>query len=385
MRYYATADWVFPITSAPLAQGVLVYNQAGEILEVLPLEALPQGVVLQSYAGALVPGFINTHCHLELSHLKGRIAQHTGLVGFVQEIIKQRQAGDAAITAAMLQADKEMYNNGIVAVADISNLPISAEVKRQSSIFYHTFIEVLGFNPAAAVNIVERAKALQNAFGGLCSSIVPHAPYTVSDALFKALGQLEQELLSIHNQETEAEEAFFQNKTGDFLKLYEFLNLSLAHYVAPQKSSLQHYLPMLAAAKILLVHNTFTSDADRDFALAQHQDLYWCACPQANLYIEGQLPQLEAWQKKGLKITLGTDSLASNKQLNILSEMQCLQQAQGINFEQLLYAATLEGAHFLGQQDLLGSFDRGKRPGINLIQIDENFNILSDQVKRITA
>lgn len=378
MVSYISASYVYPVSAAPLKDGVIGIDSEGLIKEILTAtEAVSKGITdITYYKGALVPGFVNTHCHLELSHLKGKIAKHTGLPGFVEQVIRQRQAEEAEVIAAMEEADRKMYENGIVAVGDISNKLISKEVKEMSGIHYHTFIEAMGFNPVKAEEIIKAAVELKNAFQPLPASIVPHASYSVSDELFHQIrteGEKNNDLISIHNQETPDENAFFEHKTGSFLKLYQFLGLNIDFFEATGKTSLVSYLPKLSTAqKTLLVHNTFTSKSDLDFASAHHQFLYWCLCPNANLYIEDKLPELQLLREANVKITLGTDSLASNDQLSIIEEMKTLQDHFKISFDELLKWATWNGAAFLGIEDHFGSLTVGKTPGIVLLEVAGN-------------
>lgn len=378
MVSYISASYIYPVSAAPLKDGVIGIDSEGVIKEILTAaEAASKGITdITYYKGALVPGLINTHCHLELSHLKGKIAKHTGLPGFVEQVICQRQAEAAEVVAAMEAADRQMYENGIVAVGDISNKLISKEVKEISGIYYHTFIEAMGFNPVKAAEIISAAVELKNAFKPLAGSVVPHAPYSVSDELFQQIrieGEKNDDLISIHNQETPDENTFFEHKKGSFLNLYQFLGLNIDFFQATGKTSLASYLPKLSTSqKTLLVHNTFTSKSDLDFAAAHHQSLYWCLCPNANLYIENKLPELKLLQDANVKITLGTDSLASNDQLSIIEEMKTLQDHFKISFGELLKWATWNGAAFLGIEDHFGSLAVGKAPGIVLLEIVDN-------------
>jgi cytosine/adenosine deaminase-related metal-dependent hydrolase len=373
MSSYLSASWIYPVSSPALEQGVLAISDTGTIEAIYTAEeaARLNITAIRFYEGALVPGLINTHCHLELSHLWNKIPRHTGLPGFVQQVMQQRQASDAEIEEAMLEADAAMQANGIVAVGDISNQLRSRAVKLQSKLYYHTFVEAMGFNPERATEIINNAATLQLAFAPLRATIVPHAPYSVSEPLFAAIQAASgkpEESISIHNQETAEENSFFEKKTGHFLKLYEFLGLDISFFEARGKSSLQSYLPLMATGtKTLLVHNTFTSRADLEFAAGMHENLFWCLCPKANLYIENRLPDIDLLREAGVKITLGTDSLASNDQLNILAEMKTLQDEADVPFDLLLRWATLNGAAFLGITERFGSFEPGKQPGVNWI------------------
>ncbi|MCX2586195.1 amidohydrolase family protein [Pedobacter sp. MR22-3] len=387
MLRYFSADWIFPVASAPVKDGAVAIRPDGEIFAILTEEEIAKlDVDVIKYKGAIVPGFINTHCHLELSHMLGQIPEHTGLVEFVRSIITNRQADGEQILEAMYNADQKMFENGIVAVGDISNQVSSKTVKQNSKIHYHTFIEALGFNPESAASIMDHVKGIKEDFEPLPASIVPHAPYTVSAELFELIrDQAEKgnDFMSVHNQETDHENAFFESKTGGFLDLYKFLGLDISFFEPTHKSSLQSWLPYIKEQKTLLVHNTVSNKADVEFAKAHNQHLYWCICPQANLYIENTLPNVDLLIDEKVKITLGTDSLASNHQLNILAEMKTLQEHKKIAFEKLLQWSTINGAEFLALNQQLGTIEIGKKPGLNLIQLSEDFIIVSDQVVKL--
>ncbi|WP_421945920.1 amidohydrolase family protein [Pedobacter sp.] len=384
MLQYFSADWIFPVNAPPIKNGVVVTKENGEVVNLLT-ENESKDLNVQKYKGAIVPGFINTHCHLELSHMLGQIPEKTGLVEFVKQVIKSRQSNEQQIKSAMEISDKQMFDNGIVAVGDISNQTISKEIKLKSEIYYHTFVEAMGFNPDRAEAIMHYSKEIKDGFSPLSASIVPHAPYSVSTGLFKLINAAVEEnsFISIHNQETNDENAFFENKQGGFLDLYDFLGLDIEFFKPTAKSSLQSFLPYLNSLKTLLVHNTVSNKEDIDFAKKTNPDLYWCLCPNANLYIEDKLPDVDLLVNEKVKITFGTDSLASNHQLNILAEMKTLQAAKNINFEKLLSWATINGADFLGIEKDLGTIEIGKKPGLNLIQLSNNFEIESDKVTKL--
>jgi len=387
MLKYFSADWIFPVNLPPIKNGVIAVNSHGEIENILTnADAQKLNLEIEKHKGAIVPGFINTHCHLELSHMQGQIPEKTGLVEFVQQIIKSRQANAEEINQAMEKADQQMFNHGIVAVGDISNQMVSKGIKQQSKIYYHTFVEAMGFNPERANAIMDFALGIKNEFSPLPASVVPHAPYSVSPELFALINEEAEKndsLISIHNQETVNENLFFENKTGGFLELYKFLGLNISFFEPSGKTSLQTWLTYIKRQKTLLVHNTVSSKADLEFAKQNHADLYWCLCPQANLYIENTLPNVDLLMEEKVKITLGTDSLASNHQLNILSEMKTLQTHKKVSFEKLLQWATINGAEFLNLDHQFGTIEVGKKPGLNLIQLSEEFLIKSDEVVKL--
>lgn len=374
MLRYLSADYIFPVSEDPIMNGIIALDEDGEIDAVYTAETAKSiAEPIERYQGIIAPGFVNTHCHLELSHLNGKIPKATGLVSFVKAVISQRTADEEEVLTAMKTNDQLMSDNGIVAVGDISNNHLSKSVKQNSRVFYHTFVELLGFDPEKAETVFNRALKLKSDFEPLPASIVPHAPYSVSEKLFALLreySEIHENLCSMHNQESQAETDFFMNNAGEFLDLYKMLNLDLSFFKSHFQSSIQSILPLISSKqKTLLVHNTFTSSDDIATVQASGKDVVWCFCPNANLYIEGRLPDIDQFLANDLKITLGTDSLASNDKLCILSELKVIKAYfPKLPFSQTIRWATLNGAEFLGIDKRFGSIEKGKTPGLNLIE-----------------
>lgn len=359
---------------------VLVSEEDGTIEDIVLLK--DAGDDIQYFSGILSPGFINCHCHLELSHMKNMVNQGTGLVKFVQDVIEQRHYPEEIIKDAIEKAEEEMLVNGIVAVGDICNNTLTIQQKEKGRIKYHNFIEVSGFNPAIAAQRFQQSldffKQYLNTFSNNTNSLVPHAPYSVSDELWKLIiNHPGNNLLTIHNQESEAETELFLDKTGAFLDLYQHMQIDISFFNPTGKSSLQTYLPkLLPHQSIILVHNVHTTKEDILLGkqTTTNGQLHYCLCPNANQYISNKLPDVDLLIKHDCNIVLGTDSLASNLQLNILEEIKTIKNYfPQIGPETLLRWATSNGAKALQMDTTLGSFEKGKKPGIDLI--DENFNV----------
>jgi len=373
MSTFFSATYVMPVTGKPIKNGVVEVTDDGAIRGVYPphSEAVARKPV-HTHVGIITPGFVNTHCHLELSHLKGVIPRQTGLIPFLQQVMAQRSTEEAEITGAMQAADKALYDNGIVAVGDHANTAISASVKKNSKLRYHTFIEVLGFEPEMAESKFAAALVVADQFDKARSSITAHAPYSVSKDLFKLIddeAQRRRMPLSIHNQESEAENRLFRYKEGAFLDFYRALGKDITDFKAQARNSLHTVMPYLSVdTPVLLVHNTFTAAKDIFFVERQGRNVTWCFCPNANLYIEGTLPKIQHFVQYGHAITLGTDSLASNERLCILSELKTIHQHfPELSLTDTIRWATINGARFLGIADAYGSLERGKTPGLNLL------------------
>lgn len=354
-------------------QSVLITNGDGTVKEIIGLA--DAGDDVQYSPGIVCPGFVNCHCHLELSHMKDIIPRETGLVQFVTQVMKDRHYPEHKILEAIDEAESEMLRNGIVAVGDICNNDLTLAQKSKARLWYHNFIEVAGFDPKIADLRFDKSKELVEAFASnQRASMVPHAPYSVSFELLSKIIHLPGNgLLTMHNQETPAENELFLEKTGDFLDFYEQFKIETEFFNSTGKSSLQSVIDrFLPGQQVILVHNVFTSEEDILFVKNKdHITPFWCLCPGANLYISGKLPNIELFINNDCMIVLGTDSLASNDELSILSEMKTiLQHFPFTKMENLFQWATLNGARALQMDELLGSFEPGKKPGVVLCAED---------------
>ncbi|HLG33376.1 MAG TPA: amidohydrolase family protein [Bacteroidia bacterium] len=367
-----SADYVFPVSSPPIKNGVVTTDEKGVIISV---SAPSKEKETEYYSGIIIPGIINAHCHLELSHLKGSIPEHRGLDEFIMHIEAIRKGGDEEMSAAINSADEEMFREGIVAVGDISNKRDSFSAKAKSKILYHTFLEVFGFHPSRADEVFSRGLSLKKELEQssskfkVQSSVTPHAPYSATAELLNKICEHAEEnnsVLTIHNQETEDENNLFLNKTGKILKRLEKLGIDTSLFKPTGKKSLASVLPHLPKKnKIQFVHNTFTTSEEIDEAFLYNPNLFWCFCPNANLYIENRLPDIKMFYNKKLKCTIGTDSLASNHQLSMLEEMKTIQNNfPEIPLEEIIRWATLNGAELLGFNNSLGTIEKNKTPGL---------------------
>ncbi len=369
-----TADYIFPVSSSPLPKGIVVVADDGEILSVFPASSPGAAEGAEHHRGIICPGFVNTHCHLELSYLKGKIPPGGGLDTFIKEVEElRRKASDDEREQCMRDAEKEMFENGIVAVGDICNTASSFQIKREHKMRYHNFIEVYGFDPARSGNAFEHGLRLLSMPGGQPGSVTLHAPYSASVPLMEKIAELSAASgapLSFHNQENKDEDELYVTGRGRIMERLKYFGIDTSSWKPTGMSALRSVLPHLpASVKIQLVHNTFTSPEDIEWAESYSRMLWWCFCPGANLYIENCIPAFELFAARGVKITIGTDSLASNNTLSIVEELKIIESAYpAIPLETMIRWATLNGAEFLGFDKELGSIEPGKRPGLVLIE-----------------
>jgi aminodeoxyfutalosine deaminase len=366
-----TADRVYPVDTDPISEGVVITDDNGKILALGTRAEHPDAT---RYEGVLIPGFVNTHCHLELSHMRGKVNTGTGLIPFITGVVTQRNAPAEVIGEAIAAGEQEMLDGGIVALGDISNTTDTFAVKARGRMRYATFVELFDFLQDGGA---EKAFADWSAVyeqltlaPGSTRAYVPHAPYSVSPTLFARIraanGEHINQTICIHNQETPPEMDLFRDKTGGFLAFYGGFGVSLEHFNATGQASIRYAMQhMDPAQRTLFVHNTLTSRADLEAAQAWSSRTYWATCPNANLYIENRLPDYAAFIERGARVTIGTDSLTSNWQLSILAEMQTIARYQSyVPFDTLLRWATFNGAEALGFDDTLGSLTPGKTPGV---------------------
>ena len=332
-----------------------------------------QSSEIEHYDGIIAPGFVNAHCHLELSHLFSHIDPKTGLIEFLKQVIAKRnnfnkkEQEDAAI-----EADFKMWESGIVAVGDISNIDTTFKTKANSKIYYHTFIELIGLNPLHSETIFEKGlsllKELENY--NLIGSLAAHAPFSSSKLLINKIANyngLNNLAFSIHNQESEEETKFFAGRPSGINDLFAYLNIDINWFIPPKTSSLLSYLDEIPNKKSLLVHNTFCKE--EDIIASKHKFINWCFCPGANLFIENTLPNCDLFLNHNQNWCIGTDSLASNQKLDMCFEASILlSKLPSISIESILKALTYNGAKALGIEDKFGKLIIGKNTGLNLIQ-----------------
>ena len=369
---------------------VLITDEQGKIESIVDVAEAGENVLKCN--GIISPAFINCHCHLELSHLLGRIVPGVTLTEFASLVMDQRNMGIDELPSRIKQEMDKMWQTGIVGVGDICNTDLSLQAKEASKIGFHNFIEVSGWDPGVAHSRFQAALSVYNKFrkAGQRASITPHAPYSVSSPLWEKMSPLfGKNIVSIHSQESREEDKLFKSGNGKFLDLYAKLNISNSDFVPAGTSSLKYFFPKIShASSVILVHNTFANEADIEYLIDNRKSgtrLSLCVCPRANKFIENAIPPIEMFCKKGMHIVIGTDSLASNLSLNILDEFKYIAKYfPTIQTPQILRWATLNGAVALEWDDKLGSFEPGKIPGvINITKIRDSKITDASEVVRL--
>ncbi|NNF01459.1 MAG: amidohydrolase family protein, partial [Bacteroidia bacterium] len=207
-------------------------------------------------------------------------------------------------------------------------------------------------------------------------------PYSVSTELFQLISEhasANTSVISMHNQEASSENDMFNSGTGDLIDKLKSFGIDLNSFDLSAKNSLESVVHKINShCKLLLVHNTYSEKIDIESASQRESPVAWCFCPNANIYIENNLPDFDMFSDTEQILLLGTDSLASNDQLNILSEMLLVQENSKVKLEELIKWACSNAAQFFSWNDL-GAFEKDMSPGLNWI---ENVDTVNFKIKK---
>ena len=371
------AKYLYPLTAAePIRNGFVEYDDDGTILQTgVCADPAEEEVVLD---GAVIPGFVNAHCHIELSYMWKLFRKGTGMAGFIDQINALRDTASLEDKLADIQTWMDrLWQRGVTAMADISNCADSFAIKAASPMYTRTFLEVFGTEPQDCAAVIRDVKALQEQAlaCGLDAAPTPHACYTMSPELLTAASAegLRSGYLSYHSEETPEEDEMIRSGSGPMWENRKRAGMSTPPVTGT--SSLQYFLERLQQVHaapfdehILLVHEVCMDQEGIDAVKAVLNHPFIALCPLSNLFIHNALPPVELLRSNEMKLTIGTDSLSSNDDLDPVAELFCLQE----NFPQvplgeMLGWACRNGAEFLGKEAVFGTLEPGKRPGLVLI------------------
>ena len=368
-----TAQYIITNAGPSLKRAVITTEDDGTIINVEETAGdLKEKHSTEFYNGIFIPGFVNCHCHLELSHMKGYSSKGMGLGSFIEQVRSSRNYNKENVLSSAFSADYSLYKEGIVLCADVCNTTDSFKIKKESRISYFNLLEVFGLDPDKAGKRFDEILSVARISGemDLPFSLVPHSAYSTSLTLLRLLRNesLNNKITSIHFMETEGEETFLKNHTGSLMSSYQNSGLIPSRLETAKSHADLVLNEVTKSGNLILVHNTF-ADRNTIRLVMARGNLFWCLCPNSNLYIENRIPPLNLLIEEGCEIVIGTDSLASNSNLSILEELKTLQ----FNFpdtpvEDLLYWATMNGAKALKEEKRFGSIERGKKPGLLLLE-----------------
>jgi cytosine/adenosine deaminase-related metal-dependent hydrolase len=382
-----TAQYVITNTGHPLKRAVVTTENDGTILSIEDtLGNLKEEHSTIYYNGIIIPGFVNCHSHLELSHMKTSVPEQTGLGGFLEYIRNSREDETEKIISHAFSADSNMYNEGIVLCADICNTTDTFGIKKDSRIKYHNLLEVFGIDPEKAekrmkeiTTVSEKAREMNLMF-----SLVPHSVYSMSITLLRILKNecRYNNLTSIHFMETLAEKTLLNDHSGQLMESYQRMGILPERLETAASHETAVLNEVTLSGNLILVHATY-ADRETIRAVKERSNLFWCLCPNSNLYIGNTLPPVSRLIEEKCDLVIGTDSLASNRKLSILEELKTIQN----NFPEFPLAdlvswATANGARALGEEKQYGTIEPGKKPGLLVLEnVDlQNMKLLPETI-----
>ncbi len=375
MKRFA-ANYVFPVNSKPIKNGIIETTDDGEVIRIIDLgNEFAEIHSTQFFNGVIVPGFVNAHSHLELSYLKGLELEKQGIVGFIDAVTKHRfDFTEKEILDSIEAAIQQALNTGTIAIADICNTTNTLTVKQNTKLIFYNFIENFGISPIKASVLFNDYLAVKNVFSNAFPnnvSLTPHSPYSISKKLWMLIADYlrnnSNRTASIHYGESHAEYEFLRYGTGPLRERYQNAGIPFDEFrnLSPSDVVIEHIPDDYS---LLLIHCTFATAQEISLLNKHYRQLTVVTCPESNLRIENKLPNLLEFAKIGINLAIGTDSLASATSLNMLSQINIiLDHFQLLNFDEVLKWGTLNGAKALNLSHTIGSIEPGKKPGLVLI------------------
>src|SRR5437870_8067283 len=360
------AGSVYPVTAPPIEDGAVLVDDRGKIVAVGRSSEVPNppdARIREFPGGLLVPGLVNCHTHLELTHLAGRTSERE----FPRWIRTIRALKDATtpdeFRRSAEQGVRDSWAAGVTCVADTGSTGAVMHALHALGGRGICYQEVFGPDPAQArTSLAELEQALTR-LGSLASSrlrlgVSPHAPYTVSAPLYRAVDDLARNLVlpvAVHLAESREETQLVREGSGSFADALRSRGIA----VQAQHCSPVQYLLRLGALERatgwLCIHCVQVDGPDietlRDAGVAVAH------CPRSNrAHGHGAAP-LAAFRRAGLRVGLGTDSVVSTGDVTLWPEAT----AAGLEGEEALRMLTIEGARALGLEREIGSLDVGKQ------------------------
>jgi aminodeoxyfutalosine deaminase len=372
MKQFA-AEYLITNTGPPLKRAIVTTADDGTVLTINDQgETGKVGQTVKFLDGIIIPGFVNCHCHLELSYLKNSIPRGSGLGKFIEEVRRSRRVKSEVVVNAAVEADRGMYEEGIVLCADICNTSSTFGLKKKSRIRYINLLEIFGIDPAKAGKRMKEINevAADAEKSGLPYFMVPHSVYSLSLTLLRLIRDKSKNnrITSIHFMESPGEKEFLENRTGTLFTSYRNSGL-----IPPVLETVKNHTDAVldeitGSGSLILVHDTY-ADRNTIKEISVRRNLFWCLCPNSNKYIENNIPAVDLLTGEGCCMVTGTDSLASNNKLSIIEELKTIQlHFPSVPLELLVRWATLNGAIALGEEKMFGSVEPGKRPGLILVR-----------------
>lgn len=377
MVHVFRAPWVLPIARPPIRNGWVAVER-GRIVGVGDGAAREfAGVAVHELSDcAVLPGLVNAHVHLELSWLAGQVPPGDSMPAWAARLMALRRAADREPTAPMAAAILDIRASGTALVGDITNTLAPYAALLDSDLSAAIFRELLGFNtpdPARVVGDAAGQIAALAPVARLRSSLVPHAPYSVSPVLLRCIADASAgRPVSVHVAESADEIQFLCDGTGAWRDLLKEVNAWNDEWRSPGCGAIEYLARFgLVNDRLLAVHGVqLTDDELRTLAAAGATVV---TCPRSNQWTGAGQPPVERFYSSGVRLAIGTDSLASVDDLQMFNEIAAVRAlAPSVPAWRLLESATRNGADALGFGDELGTIEPGKRAELIAVAVPDD-------------
>jgi cytosine/adenosine deaminase-related metal-dependent hydrolase len=374
------SKWVLPVSGPPIRDGAVVV-EGDRIAAVGPAAEVLSGftgLICEPGPGAILPGVVNCHVHLEFSALSTKVPPQSRWEDWLEATLAAYGALTAGeIAAGIPPAIEALHQSGAALVGEVTNTGASWPQLEAGPLSCHLFFECLGFDLLEKFNLPEVFPwfGRPEVEGTTWISAAAHAPYSVSAPLFRAVSEWNSArsgLQMVHLAESQAELTFLASGNGFFQGLLQRRGRWVPGFQPPGVSP-PAYLNRLGflGPRTLAVHGTQLTAGDCDLLAATRTWLV--LCPRANRYTGAGAPPASDLLAAGVNLALGTDSLAGNWDLNLFGEMLWLYQ----NFPAWpgalwLRLGTLNGAQALGRDREFGSLEPGKKAALGFLPLEGN-------------
>ncbi len=373
-RFSLTARWVLPVTAPPLERGLVTVD--GEtIVAVEPADTRSADV---DFGEAIVlPGLVNAHTHLDLSGMRGLAPARLPLPNWLREVIAHRRTQSAEQVQADLHAGlTECLRTGTTLLGDISGNGTSWSVLAKAPIRAVVFRELLGLAGDRLHGAIATACQWSQSHESTLTcrpGLSPHAPYSAGRELYRRLTAWDWPYpvpLATHLGESLEELELLRDHSGSFVSFLQQLGV----WSPEQLCDLDELLNQLAQAAtrvpVLLAHGNYLSPQQVPTGATV---VY---CPRTHAAFGHAPYPLKEFLGHGIRVALGTDSLASNPDLDLLAEARFLRRRTELSGETILRLATLAGAEALGYGDVTGSLTPGKSADLLVVSRAESSSCL---------
>ena len=363
------AAWVLPIVGPPLRDGWVLVGGGRVLACGGPRDPVPPADRIEDVRYdeplAILPGLVNAHTHLELSWMRGRVPPASSMPVWVSRLLAERRTAGGDPREPIAGAIHEMRASGTSLAGDVTNTLAAWEAIAGSDLSAAVFLELLGFTAADPSALVEDARERLEDLMPLeriRTAVVPHAPYSVSPDLMRAIARAADAApISVHLGESAEEMEFLRAGTGVWRTLLEDLGAWSAGWEAPGCGPVEYLDRLgLVTERLVAVHAVQLDDGE--LARLADAGATVVTCPRSNRWVGAGTPPVERFYASGVRVAVGTDSLASVEDLNLFAELAAVRRvAPAVPGARLLRSATLDGAAALGFGGELGSIEAGKR------------------------